>query len=121
MLELGEEVLDQVARLIQVSVVIAPVLSGGMGRNDDTFARPRQRRDYPLLSIVSPVGNDGGRRRVRQQRIGAFQVVRLARSQMKRRWIAQGISRGVNLVAQPAPTAPDRLGLGSPFFAPALC
>jgi hypothetical protein len=47
--------------------------------------------------------------------------VRLSRRQMKAGGIAQRIDRSVNFRAQPAAAAPDRFGLGPPFFAPALC
>ena len=47
--------------------------------------------------------------------------MRLTRRQVQVGRIAQGIDGGMDLGAQPTTAAPDRLGLGAPFFAPALC
>jgi hypothetical protein len=53
--------------------------------------------------------------------VGTNQVVRLAPGQMKADRIAQRIDQGMNLGAQPAPRASNRLILADFFWAPALC
>jgi hypothetical protein len=46
---------------------------------------------------------------LRQQRVGADQVVRLSRGQQKRRRVAERVGEGAELCAQPAAAAADRL------------
>lgn len=58
------------------------------------------------MGVVNLVCDDGLRRRVREQRIGAFKIVGLPRCEYKARRIAQRIDRGGDLGAQPAPAAP---------------
>lgn len=119
LLELGEELLDQVTRPVQVFVIVTRLFAAALGRNDDAFARVLQPIDHPFLGIVGFVGNNGGCLNARQQRIRAVQVVRLPRRQMKTGRVAQGIDGGMDFRAQPAAAAPDRFGAS--FFAPALC
>ena len=121
LLEPGKEILNQVTRPIQMPVMVAPLLAVALGGNDDAFAGVFQGRDHPLLGVIGFIGDNSVRRDVRQQRIGPFQVMRLSRRQMKTGRVAQGVNGGVELGAQPAAAAPDRLDFAPPFFAPALC
>src|SRR5215203_3888763 len=58
---------------------------------------------------------------VRQQRVCALQVMGLARGQEEAEWIAESVDQGMDLGAQSAFAAPDRLILAVFFWAPALC
>lgn len=58
---------------------------------------------------------------IRQQRVGPFQIMGLAWRQDEVQRIAQRIYERMNLGAQPALAAPDRLVFASFFCAPALC
>ncbi len=121
LLELVEEILDQMARLIQMLVIFARLLTTALGRDDDAFAIVLQRYNHPLFCVIGFIGDDSVRLDVRQQGIGAFQVMSLSWRQMKAGRIAQGIDGRVDLGAQPATAASDRLCFGAPFLAPALC
>lgn len=120
LLEPGEEVLDQMASLVQMAVVGTLLLACADRRNHHRLAGLAQRLDHAGLRVIGLVGDDGGGLGARQQRIGAFEIVGLPGREMKSGRIAQRIDRGVNLRAQPASAAPDGFLL-SPFFAPALC
>ena len=121
LLEAGEEVLDQMARLVQRPVMIARLFAPGARGDHHRFAFVDQRLDQSGLGVIGLVGNEGLPRRVLEQDIGALQVVALAGREVKARRIAQGIDRGVNLGAQSASAASDRLLVQTPPFAPALC
>ena len=56
--ESGEEVLDQMPRLVQVFIVYAGDLSVGLGRDDDGFSRLLQWLDHPFIGIKGLIGND---------------------------------------------------------------
>ena len=77
--------------------------------------------DHPLVGIEGLVCQQGLGRHIRQQRVGAFQIRGLARRQDEVQRIAQRIDKCMNLGAQPAFAAPDRLAFAVFFCAPALC
>ena len=66
LLESGKEVLDQVARLVQVPVIGSRMLARVFRGNDDAFSSLQQRLDHPLLRVVGFVGDDAGTRCVPQ-------------------------------------------------------
>jgi hypothetical protein len=109
LLELAEEVLNQVAGLVQIFVVVALHFPVGLGRNHRRFAGLRQRFEYPFVGIVAFVGNNNRRFYSGQQRLRSFQITGLSGCQEKTDRIAEGIDGGVNFRAQPAPAASDRL------------
>ena len=119
LLELGKEVLDRMARLVQGFVVIALLPVGAARWNHHCLIGYEQRLNHSVLGVVALVGDHRLGLAAGQQRIGALQVVGLPYCQMKPRGIAQRIRDGVNLGAQTPSAAPD--GLAAPFFAPALC
>jgi hypothetical protein len=121
LLELGEEILDEVARLVQGLVVGARVLAVGLGRDHGRFARLPQRSDHPLLGVERLVGDQGIRLEPRQQGIRALQVVRLPGREGKAGRVAERVDQGVDLGAQAASAAPDRLLAATFLIAPALC
>jgi hypothetical protein len=80
-----------------------------------------KRSDDPLVGIVSLVRDQGGGGDVRQQRVRADKIMRLAGGQLEGYWVAEGIDHGMDLGAQPAFAAADCL-IDMVFFgAPALC
>jgi hypothetical protein len=119
LLELGEEILDQMPCL--VSVVGARVLAVGLGRDHRHLAGLLQGLDHALLRIEGLVGDENARFQVRQQRIRPVQIMRLARRERKPGWVAERIDPGVDLGAQAATAAPDRLLVAAFLAAPALC
>ena len=121
LLEFGEEVLDEVAGLVQVLVMAALLLARAARWNHHRFASLHQRLDHASLSIVGLVGNDGVGWRAWQQRICTFEIVSLSWRQVQSRGITQRIDRGMDFRAQSAPAAPDGLSFRRPPFAPALC
>src|SRR4051794_3847195 len=121
LLELGEEVLDEVARLVEILVKGARHLAGFPRRDDDRLAGLGQRLEPPLIRIERLVGNECLGLKLREQGIGASQIVLLTAGQMKADRIAECIHQRVDLGAQPALAAPDRL-VGPGFLgAPAAC
>ena len=121
LLELGEEVLDQVTRLVQGCVVRARVLAVGLGRDHGRSAGLPQGPDHPLLGVERLVGDQGSRLVPGQQGIRALQVVRLPGREGKAGRVAERVDQGVDLGAQAAPAAPDRLVAAAFLLAPALC
>jgi hypothetical protein len=121
LLELAEEILDEVACLVGVFVEIALNLAVVLGRDHERLSPCKQRLDHPLVGIEGLVCQQGLGRHIRQQRVGAFQIMGLARRQDEVQRIAQRIDKRMNLGAQPAFAAPDRLAFAVFFCAPALC
>jgi hypothetical protein len=119
--EFGEEVFNQMARLVEVLVIFALDLAVGLGRNHRDLTRCLERNQNPLIGIEAFVGEYDVGLELRQQNIGSIQIASLPGRKMKPGRVAQGIDRGMNLGAQPAFTASDGL-VRAPFLrAPALC
>jgi hypothetical protein len=110
-----------VARLVHLPVKGALDLSIALGWDHELFSCRKQRFDHALIGIEGLIRQQGFGLHVRQQRIGSFQIMGLARSQEKRGGIAQCVDHGMDFGAQSAFAAPDRLVLAAFFWAPALC
>jgi len=121
LLELGEEVLDEMARLVQDRVARTQVLAVGLGRDHRFFARLLQRAENPLLGVERLVGDQRARLEPGQQGIRALQAMRLPRREREPGWVAERVDQGVDLGAQAASAAPDRLVAAAFLIAPALC
>ena len=121
LLEPGEEIFNQMARLVEFTVIVARELAALFRRDHRNFSGRRQRLDHTLLSIKRLVGNQRLGLQLGQQVIGAHQVMRLAAGQDNAGRIAERIDRGVDLGAQSAARAPDGLVFTVFFWAPALC
>jgi hypothetical protein len=119
--ELTKEILNPMACFVQLTTIGAWLFAVGPGRNHGRLARLRQRLKHSLLGIVAFIGKDDRSRERRQQHIGSVQVAGLSECQQKAGRVAAGIDSGVDLGAQPAFAAPDRLVPAVFFFAPALC
>lgn len=118
--EPAEEVLDQVPRFVQVLVVGTLVLAVGSARDDCCLAGVVKRLDDTLLGIEGLVGDQHIGRDIGKQRVGSVQVMSLARRKMEAGRIAERIHGGVDLGAQSAFAAADRLRAVF-LSAPALC
>ena len=121
LLEPAVEVFDEMAGLVHVLVERTRGLAVASGRNDTGLARFLQRFDDAPVGIEGFVGEQSIGLHVRQQRICPLQVMGLARGQEEAEWIAQSVDQGMDLGAQPAFAAPDRLIFAVFFWAPALC
>ena len=119
--EFAEEVLDQVARLVEMFVEIAGRGAVAAERNDRPFAGLGERPDDPLVGIVSLVGDQDGGGDLRQQGVRAGKVMRLSGGQVEGERVAEGIDQGMDFGAQSAFAAADRLVAAVFFGAPALC
>ena len=124
LLEFGEEVLDQMARLVQVLIIVARVFSVGFVGDDRHLAGPFQRQHDALVGVESLVGDHRVSLQLRQQNIGPLQIAGLSASEMKSGRVAERVHRPprrVNFGAQTSFAASDSL-LAAPFLrAPALC
>ena len=121
LLELGEEVLDQMACFVEISVVIAGRLPVRLGRDHCGLASSSERHDDPLSGVECLIGDQRVGLHRGQQMIGANEVVSLSTGQEKADWIAESIDQRMDLGAQSAAGSPDRLVLAGFFWAPALC
>ena len=121
LLDLGEEVLNQMARRIKLSVIVARHGPVGSWRDHCDLAGRGQWLKEPFISVERFVGDQRIGLHRGQQVVCPRQVVCLAASQEEVDRVAQRIDQGVDLGAQSAARAPDRLILADFFCAPALC
>jgi hypothetical protein len=121
LLEPAVEVFDEMAGLVDLFVEGARSFAVALWRNDDRFACCQQRLDDALVGIEGFISQQSIGLHVREQFVGALQIVGLARAEKEVERIAQGIDQGVDFGAQSAFAAPDRLVLAGFFWAPALC
>ena len=121
LLKLGKEVFDQVARFVEVSVVVSGDLTVGLGWDDRRLARCGKKLNHPRVGVKRFVGDQRVSVHVWEQMVSPNQVMSLAPSQEEAGGIAQRINDGVDLGAQPSSGASDCLILSDFFWAPALC
>ena len=121
LLELAEEVLDQVACLVEVLVVGARYRAIDLGRDHRDLVGGGERLDHPGIGVERLVGEQGVGGERGQEGVGTLQVVRLARREQEADRVAERIDQGVDLGTQPAFAAADRLVFAGFFCAPALC
>ena len=122
MLELVEEALDEVALFVQLGVVGPGVDAVALGR-DHWLGAPGNDVGEQLVGIVGLVGQDVLGFEALDQLAGSDQVVFLARTAQKARWLAACVGGDVDLGAQAAARAAQTLGIRPPFLrrAPAAC
>ena len=121
LLEPGEEILDQMARLEQVAIVVAGDLAIGLGRDDGDLAGRCEWFENAFLGVERLVADQRVGLHVGQQMVGAGQIMRFATGQMETNGVAQGIDQRMDFGAQSTARAADRLILAGFFCAPALC
>src|SRR4051794_4308932 len=109
------------ASLVEVAVVVPWFLAPLPRRDHRGLAGGLQGLDHALIGIEAFIAEYGVGLGLRQEVIGALEVMRLAAGQQKAGGIAQRIDGGVDFGAQSAARAPDRLVLAGFFLAPALC
>ena len=121
-LELGEEVLDEVAGAVEVRIVFAPIGAVDFGRDHGGNAQPLERSDHALVCIICAVGEQRSEAagELGDEGVGPVQVVEVAGRQVDGDRVAERVAERVDLGGQPALAAADRLGLAGPPFAPAL-
>jgi hypothetical protein len=80
-----------------------------------------QRGENPSFGVERLVRDQDPGLDFRQQGIRPFQVVRLPRREREPGWVAERVDQGVDLGAQAASAAPDRLLTAAFLIAPTLC
>ena len=68
-----------------------------------------ERLEDPLVGIEGGVGDQPIGGHLRQQRVGADQIMRLSRRQQKSQWLAERVDQGMDFRAQPTAAAADGL------------
>jgi hypothetical protein len=121
LLKSGEEILDQVPGLVQMLVPAALILARTARGDHDGLASFLQRRDHSVLGVIGLVCNEPIGLSVFKQNACTVQIVGLSGREVKARRIAKRIDQGMDLGAQSAARATDRLVLADFFWAPALC
>jgi hypothetical protein len=121
LLELADEILDEMARLIHLSVEISRRLAIALRWDHWRLARRHEGFDHALIGIEGFIGQQGISFHLRQERVGTFEIMRLTAGQEERKRITQCVDHEMDFCAQPAFAAPDRLVLAIFFWAPALC
>jgi len=121
LLELANEILDEMACFVQLFVKISLLLAIALGRDHRGLPRRQERLDHTLIGIEGFVGQHGICFHLRQERVGALQIMRLTTGQEERKRVAQRVDREMDFCAQPTFAAPDRLIFAVFFWAPALC
>lgn len=99
LLEPGKEILDQVTRPVDVTIIVTGLLAGAGGRDNDAFPSFFQRRDDPFLGIISLVGDDRLSLRMGEQHVSTLKVMGLPWRQVKSSRIAQRINACMDLGA----------------------
>jgi len=122
LLELAEEVLDEVALLVDFSVIVARVRSCGFGRDDRGDAGGSERLDDPLVGVEGAIGEQVASPQTGQEGVRAVQIVSLAGRKQKLGRPAVGVDQSVDLGAQSASAEPNGFVVSGLFLrAPALC
>ena len=122
LLELAEEVLDEVALPVDLSIIVARVRSCGFGRNDRSDAGGAEWLDDPLVGVEGAIGEQEAGLQTGQESVSAVQIVSLAGCEQKLGRSAVGVDEGVDLGAQSASAEPDGFVVFGLFLrAPALC
>src|SRR5271166_4547761 len=109
------------ARAIKFSVVVARRGPVGSWRDHRGLPSGRQRLKYASIGVERLVGDQRIGLHRGQQVVRPLQVVCLATGQEEADWVAQCVDQGMDLGAQTAARAANRLVLAGFFWAPALC
>lgn len=126
MFDLAEESFDQIAFLVEMRIEAAPLGGCGSARNDGLCAGGGD-GVHGALSVISFIGKDMPCLQSVEQAFDLGDVVAFPAGQDEANRIAQGIGGGMDLGAQAAPGASQRVSFkpifGSIAFfgAPALC
>ena len=121
LLELGEEILDQMARLVEVPIEVARQATVRLGRNHRSLPGGGQWHEDAFVGIEGLVGDQRFGLHRGKELVGAGQIMRLAAGQEEAQRVAECVDQGVDFRAQSSSRAPDRLVIAGFFWAPALC
>src|SRR4029077_9571862 len=100
--EFTEEILDQVARLVERLIELARRCSVLPRRDDGGFSGTRQRFENTLISIIGLVGDKDLGGHLRQQRVGSDEIMGLSWGQQETQRVAEGVDQSVDFGAQSA-------------------
>ena len=107
--EFTEEILDQVARLVERLIELAGRCSVLPRRDHGGFPGTRQRFENTLTGIIGLVGDQDLGGHLRQQGIGADQIMGLSRGQQEAQRVTERVDQSVDFGAQSALATADRL------------
>jgi hypothetical protein len=99
LLELGEEVLDQMACGVHVTIEFSGLPPICLPRDHHGFPRGDEWFNYPLVGVERLIGEQHIGLHVRQKFVCAHQIMSLATGQMKTNRIAEGVYQGVDFGA----------------------
>ena len=102
LLEPSEEILNQVARFVQVFVIGAGSFSVGFWRDDRDYSGLFQRFYDSFIGVKGLVTKKCPRGNFWQKSVCAFKVAGLARSENEVQGVAESIDDGVDFRRQPA-------------------
>jgi hypothetical protein len=119
--QLAEEVFDQMARLVELDVERPGLRAGTLAGDHCGLIGGEEPVDHPGIGIERLVGDQGVGGKFGQEGVGAEQIVRLAGGEQEADRVTERIDQRVDLRAQPAFAAADRLVFAGFFCAPALC
>lgn len=108
MFDFIEETFDQVPLLVPMAVVFPRLFAVLTGR-DYRFGFFHCNQAQEFHRVIRAIRNYPLKIKICNQVIGLGDVMTLPSGQEKPQWIAQGIYTGVDLGAEPAPTAPEGL------------
>ena len=119
--ELGEEILDEMASLVEVLVERPLPTTVGFGWDDGGLLGRGQRIENPLVGVEGFVGDQHVGPHLRQETVGPDQIVSLTTAEAEPDRVAQRIDQRMDLGAQAAAGSTDGLVRPGFFWAPALC
>jgi len=103
LLEPGEEILDQMARLEEVAIIATAELPIGPWWDHRDLAGSGERLDDAFIGIERFIGDERIRLHGWQELIGAHKVMGLATGQVEANGVAQRVDQGMDLGAQSTP------------------
>lgn len=116
MLDFVEETFDQVPLLVQVAVVF-PLLFAVLAGRYHRFGFFLRNLLQEIFRIIRAIRNHPLKIKICNQVFGLGDIMSLPSGQKKAKRIAQGVYTGVDLGAEPAPAASERLTfLPATFF-----
>ena len=99
-LSLAKKFSIRLARLVEVTVIVAADLAVGLGWDHHGLPGARERIDDALLGVECLVADQRIGLHSRQQVVGSHEVMGLTTGQVERDGIAEGIDQGVDFGAR---------------------
>jgi len=119
--DFGKEILDQMARFVDIPIVTAQFAPVGFGRDHRDPANLGKWREDACVGVECLVGDQRAGLHCGQEVVGSDEIMGLAAGQEEADRVTERIDQGVDLGAQSTARTPDRLVLAGFFLAPALC